>query len=122
MSATTQVKHLDVVALNFYLKGVTSMDDENLTPDEQAIEQTDDVDGEEAHRIGEFDDLRDRLERIEGMLSGITETLEGMRTTAEAIDIDNGATVVDVDGDGDADIIEDDVDAIPDFEDLDLDF
>lgn len=121
MSATTQVKHLDVVALNFYLKGVTSMDDENLTPDEQGIEQTADVDGEEAHRIGEFDDLRDRLERIENMLSGITETLEGMRTTAEAIDIDNGATVADVDGDGDADIIEDDVAVIPDYDELDLD-
>lgn len=121
MSATTQVKHLDVVALNFYMKGVTSMDDENLTPDEQKIERTDDVDGEEAHRIEEFDDLRDRLERIEGMLSGITETLEGMRTTAEAIDIDNGATVADVDGDGDADIIEDDVVVIPDYDELDLD-
>ena len=98
------------------------MDDENLTPDEQGIEQTAGVDGEEAHRIGEFDDLRDRLERIEGMLSGIAETLEGMRTTTEAIDIDNGATVVDVDGDGDADIIEDEVDVIPDFDELDLDF
>ena len=98
------------------------MDDENLTTDEQEIEQTAGVDGEEAHRIGEFDDLRDRLERIEGMLSGIAETLEGMRTTTEAIDIDNGATVVDVDGDGDADIIEDEVDVIPDFDELDLDF
>lgn len=95
---------------------------ENLTRDEQKIEQTAGVDGEEAHRIGEFDDLRDRLERIESMLSGITETLEGMKTTAEAIDIDNGATVVDVDGDGDADIIDDEVDAIPDFDELDLDF
>lgn len=98
------------------------MDDENLTPDEREIEQTAGVDGEEAHRIGEFDDLRDRLERIEGMLAGITETLEGMRTTAEAIDIDNGATVADVDGDGDVDIIEDEVDVIPDFDELDLDF
>lgn len=97
------------------------MDDENLTLDEQGIEQTADVDGEEAHRIGEFDDLRDRLERIENMLSGITETLEGMRTTAEAIDIDNGATVADVCGDGDADIIEDDVVVIPDYDELDLD-
>lgn len=95
---------------------------ENLTPDEREIKQTANIDGEEAHRVGEFDDLRDRLERIEGMLSGITETLEGMKTTAEAIDIDNGATVVDVDGDGDADIIEDEVDAIPDFDELDLDF
>lgn len=98
------------------------MDDENLTPDEQEIEDETGVDGEEAHRIGEFDDLRDRLERIEGMLSGIAETLEGMRTTTEAIDIDNGATVIDVDGDGDADIIEDEVDVIPDFDELDLDF
>lgn len=97
------------------------MNDENLTPDEQEIEDETGVDGEEAHRIGEFDDLRDRLERIEGMLSGIAETLEGMRTTTEAIDIDNGATVVDVDGDGDADIIEDEVDVIPDFDELDLD-
>ena len=98
------------------------MNDENLTPDEQEIEDEAGVDGEEAHRIGEFDDLRDRLERIEGMLSGIAETLEGMRTTTEAIDIDNGATVVDVDGDEDADIIKDEVDVIPDFDELDLDF
>lgn len=98
------------------------MDDENLTKDEQAIEDETDTSGEEAHRIGEFDDLRDRLERIESMIAGITETLEGMRTTAEAIDIDNGATVVDADGDGHADIIDDEVDVIPDFDDLDLDF
>ena len=98
------------------------MNDENLTQDEQEIEDETGVDGEEAHRIGEFDDLRDRLERIEGMLSGIAETLEGMRTTTEAIDIDNGATVADMDGDGGAYIIEDEVDVIPDFEELDLDF
>ena len=115
-------KRIAVVALNLYRKGVTSMNDENLTPDEQEIEDEAGVDGEEAHRIGEFDDLRDRLERIEGMLSGIAETLEGMRTTTEAIDIDNGATVVDVDGDEDADIIKDEVDVIPDFDELDLDF
>lgn len=96
--------------------------DENLTKDEQEIEDETGIDGEEAHRVGEFDDLRMRLERIEDMLSGITETLEGMKTTAEAIDIDNGATVVDVDGDGDADIIDDEVDVIPDFDELDLDF
>lgn len=95
---------------------------ENLTRDEQEIEQTAGVDGEEAHRIGEFDDLAMRLERIEEMLSGITETLAGMKTTAEAIDIDNGAELRDADGDGDADIIDDDVTVIPDYEELDLDF
>lgn len=94
---------------------------DNLTTDEQEIEQTAGVDGEEAHRIGEFDDLRDRMERMEGMLQGITDMLNAMRTTADAIDIDNGASVRDVDGDGDADIIEDDVVVIPDYDELDLD-
>lgn len=94
---------------------------DNLTPDEQEIERAAGVDGEEAHRIGEFDDLTRRMERMEGMLQDITDMLNAMRTTAEAIDIDNGASVRDVDGDGDADIIEDDVVVIPDYDKLDLD-
>lgn len=96
-------------------------ENENLTPEEVEIERTDDVDGEEAHRIGEFDDLRDRLQRIESVVNAIADILGEMRTTADAIDIDNGATVIDADGDGDADIIEDDVAVIPDYDDLDLD-
>lgn len=92
-----------------------------LTPEEQGIEDETGTSGEEAHRIGEFDDLRDRLERIENALGNITSTLEAMRTTAAAIDIDNGADVVDVDGDGDADVIADDEIEIPDYEDMDLD-
>lgn len=90
--------------------------EDDLTPEEQGIE-------DETGTSGEFDDLRDRLERIEGTLGVITETLEAMRTTAAAIDIDNGADVVDVDGDGDADIIADDNDEIeiPDYDDMDLD-
>lgn len=96
-------------------------DNENLTPEETEIEQTAGVDGEEAHRVGEFDDLRDRLERIESVVNAIAGTLDEMRATADAIDIDNGATVIDADGDGDADIIEDDVTVIPDYDDLDLD-
>lgn len=95
--------------------------EDDLTPDEQEIEDETGTSGEEAHRIGEFDDLRDRLERIENTLGTITETLEAMRTTAAAIDIDNGADVVDVDGDGDADIVTDDVIEIPDYDDMDLD-
>ena len=97
--------------------------EDDLTPDEQEIEDETGTSGEEAHRIGEFDDLRDRLERIESTLGTITETLEAMRTTAAAIDIDNGADVVDVDGDGVADIIADDNDEIeiPDYDDMDLD-
>lgn len=102
-------------------KPETEADD--LTPEEQEIEDDTGTSGEEAHRIGEFDDLRDRLERIESALGNITSALEAMRTTAAAIDIDNGADVADVDGDGDADVVTDDgeVDIIPDYDDMDLD-
>lgn len=98
---------------------------DDLTPDEQEIEDETGTSGEEAHRIGEFDDLRDRLERIEGALGTVTEMLEAMRTTAAAIGIDNGADVVDADGDGDVDAVTDDDDddaaIIPDYDDMDLD-
>ncbi len=94
--------------------------EDELTPDEQMIEDETGTPGEEAHRIGEFDDLRDRLERIEGMLGTITETLDSMRATAAAIDIDNGADVMDGEGDGGADVIADDIE-IPDYDDMDLD-
>lgn len=94
-------------------KPETEADD--LTPDEREIE-------DETDTSGEFDDLRDRLERIESALGNITSTLEAMRTTAAAIDIDNGADVADVDGDGDADVVTDDeVDIIPDYDDMDFD-
>lgn len=95
---------------------------DDLAPEERGIGDGTDTPGEEAHRIGEFDDLRDRLERIEGTLGGIASTLEAMRTTAAAIDIDNGGEVADVDGDVDAPI-DDGVDApiIPDYDDMDLD-
>lgn len=94
---------------------------DSLTPDEQEIENDTDTSGEEAHRIGEFDDLRDRLERIESVLGNVASMVEAMRTTAAAIDIDNGGEVAD--GDGDADVVTDDgeVDIIPDYDDMDLD-
>lgn len=100
-------------------KPETEADD--LTPEEREIEDETDTSGEEAHRIGEFDDLRDRLERIESVLGNITSTLEAMRTTAAAIDIDNGGEVAD--GDGDVDVVTDDdeADIIPDYDDMDLD-
>lgn len=96
--------------------------EDELTADEQVAGDGTGASGEEPHRIGEFDDLRDRLDRIESALGDIASTLEAMRTTAAAIDIDNGADVVDVDGDGDADAIADDGEIeIPDYEDMDLD-
>lgn len=98
-------------------------EDDDLTQEEQEIEDETDTSGEEAHRIGEFDDLRDRLERVESMLGSITSTLEAMRTTAAAIDIDNGGEVADADVDADVLVDDDIVDAltIPDYDDMDLD-
>lgn len=89
---------------------------DDLTPEEQEIE-------DETGTSGEFDDLRDRLERIETAIGDIASMLEAMRTTAAAIDIDNGADVVDADGDGDADVVTDEgeADIIPDYDDMDLD-
>lgn len=96
---------------------------DDLTPEEQEIEDGTDTSGEEAHRIGEFDDLRDRLVRIESVLGNVASMIEAMRTTAAAIDIDNGGEVADVDGDGDDDVVTDDgeADIIPDYDDMDLD-
>lgn len=93
---------------------------DNLTPDEQEIENDTGTPGEEAHRIGEFDDLRDRLERIESVLGNVASMVEAMHTTAAAIDIDNGGEVADGDGDVDA-VTDDDIDIIPDYDDMDLD-
>lgn len=98
-------------------------EDDDLTPEGRGTEGDTGASGEEADRTGELDDLRDRLERIESALDGIASTLEAMRTTAAAIDIDNGADVVGADGDGDADAGSDDDDAyiVPDYDDMDLD-
>lgn len=96
----------------------------NPTPDEQEIENDTGTSGEEAHRIGEFDDLRDRLERIESTLGNVASMVKAMHATAAAIDIDNGGEVADVDGDGDGDgdvATDDDIDIIPDYDDMDLD-
>lgn len=100
-------------------KPETEADD--LTPEEQKIEDDTGTSGEEAHRIGEFDDLRDRLKRIESVLGNVASMVEAMRTTAAAIDIDNGADVVDVDGDADVVTDDDEADIIPDYDDMNLD-
>lgn len=92
---------------------------DDLTEDEERDEEETVESGEEAHREGEFKDLRDRMEHLESMIEQLIETVESIKATAQATSIDNGAEFKDVDGDGDIDVIEED--AIPDYEDLDLD-
>lgn len=89
------------------------------TREEMEVSEETGATPEEAHRIGEFHDLREMLETLLDKVSGISEQLSSFSATA----IDNGAEVRDVDGDGDADVIiaDDDVEIIPEVEDMDLD-
>lgn len=95
---------------------------ETLTPDESEIMDETGASAEESHEIGEFDFLRDQMDRIESMLTDLVTRVTELQTNTAAIAVDNGAYVADVDGDGDADVVDDDAIAvIPDYEDLDLD-
>ena len=95
---------------------------ETLTPDESEIMDETGASAEESHDIGEFDFLRDEMDRIESMLTDLVGRVTELQTNTAAIAVDNGAYVADVDGDGDANVIDDDAIAvIPDYEDLDLD-
>lgn len=95
---------------------------ETLTPDESEIMDETGASAEESHEIGEFDFLREQMDRIESMLTDVVARVTELQTNTAAIAVDNGAYVADVDGDGDTDVIDDDATAvIPDYEDLDLD-
>ena len=124
------------------------MDDDTRldeTPDEREIAEDTGATPDEAHRIGEYDELRGLIEGvmsevagvegmrdelrdlIEGVMSEVADVrrlVEGMRdalTTFQAVQVDDGAEVSDADADG----INDDEDErpiIPDFDDLDLSF
>lgn len=51
--------------------------------------------GEEAHRAGEFEELRGMLERVLSGIDSITERIGGLVDSANAVTIDNGAKIVD---------------------------
>lgn len=97
----------------------TAEERDELTTEEERDEEETGESGEEAHREGEFQDLCDRMERLESSIERIADMVESIKATAQATSIDNGAEFKDVDGDGDVDVIEED--SIPDYEDLDLD-
>lgn len=97
----------------------TAEERDELTNEEERDEEETGEGSEEAHREGEFQDLRDRMESLESMIATLIESVESIKDTAQATSIDNGAEFKDVDGDGDIDVIEED--SIPDYEDLDLD-
>lgn len=70
------------------------MDDE--TTEERDTAERDDLTPDEAHRAGEFDDLRDMLRDVLDKVSAISERIDGIYdnfTDSVAQMVENGATV-----------------------------
>ena len=93
------------------------------TLDERVDADDTDASPDETHRLGEFDDLRDRLANLSGVADKILEGLEAVRSSMAAF-VEGGATIRE-DGDGDVEDVtkEDEEDAeleIP-IEELDFD-
>lgn len=76
------------------------MDDE--TTEERDTAERDDLTPDEAHRVGEFDDLRDMLARVLDMLDAMNERIDGIYDNfADSVAqmVENGATVKETDDD-----------------------
>lgn len=70
------------------------MDDE--TPEERDTAERDDLTPDEAHRAGEFDDLRDMLTTIADKIDGMNERIDDIYdkfADSVAQMVENGATV-----------------------------
>lgn len=76
------------------------MDDE--TVEERTVAEDDGPTPDEAHRAGEFDDLRDMLTRILDKIDAMTDRIDGIYdnfTDSVAQMVENGATVKETDDD-----------------------
>ena len=74
------------------------MDDE--TTEERDTAERDDLTPDEAHRVGEFDDLRDMLSRLLDKMDAMNERIDGIYDKfADSVSqmIENGATVKETD-------------------------
>lgn len=74
------------------------MDDE--TTEERDTAERDDLTPDEAHRVGEFDDLRDMLSRLLDKMDEMNERIDGIYdnfTDSVAQMVENGATVKETD-------------------------
>lgn len=74
------------------------MDDE--TTEERDTAEHDDLTPDEAHHVGEFDDLRDMLSRLLDKMDAISKRMDGIYdnfTDSVAQMVENGATVKETD-------------------------
>lgn len=87
------------------------MEDETTvdeTRDERDIEHDDNTSPDEAHRVGEFDDLRDRLSSLAEVSQKILDGLEAVRSSMAAF-VEGGATIRE-DGNGDVEEVTEEAD------------
>lgn len=93
------------------------------TLDERDLADDTDASPDETHRLGEFDDLRDRLSSLSEVSQKILEGLEAVRSSMAAF-VEGGATIRE-DGNGDVETVteesDDDVDIEVPIEELDFD-
>ena len=90
-------------------------ENENLTAEEMEQMETDQTETPaEAHRYGEFRELRDMIEALDRKVDGIVEGVSALK----AVDIDNGAEYIEPPTDDEND---DGAVIIPDLKDLDFD-
>lgn len=76
------------------------MDDE--TTEERDIDEHDDLTPDEAHRVGEFDDLRDMLSRLLDKMDAMNKRIDGIYDNfidSVAQMVENGASVRETDDD-----------------------
>lgn len=78
------------------------------TTDERVDAADTDATPDEAHRLGEFDDLRDRLASLAEVSNKILEGLEAVRSSMAAF-VEGGATIRE-DGAGDVDEVTEEAD------------
>ena len=71
------------------------MDEEESTPNEEEQAQETGETSEEAHRAGEFDELRAMLREVIEGIASISERIGGLVDSANAVAVENGAVVND---------------------------
>ena len=93
------------------------------TRDERDLADDSGATPDEAHRLGEFDDIRDRLSSLASVADKILEGLEAVRSSMAAF-VEGGATIRE-DGDGEVETVNEEEDEDPELEipieDLDFD-
>nr|DAO29046.1 MAG TPA: Heat shock factor binding protein 1 [Bacteriophage sp.] len=85
---------------DFFIWKEKQMADE--TTEEKDTAERDDLTPDEAHREGEFDDLRDMLSRVLDKIDAMNERIDGIYdnfTDSVAQMVENGATVKETDDD-----------------------